>query len=165
MKIGTALTLDFKTKYGPISRWVEQAYTLYFDWLNTNRGGVDIGGEKHWVQLVLLDDQSDKTRTKAITEYLVNEQKVIGRQALSATDASKDTMLKDMGTPSVRHVGRARTRTSWPKINARFVLKVDTHSPRVLKIAVTAPKESLPIQPEVRNVQSIHKEVSVFQTV
>merc|ERR1719375_1154640 len=73
LKIGTALTLDHTSKWASLGSYVQKAYTLYFNWLNEKRGGVNISGEMHWVQLVLMDDQSDKGRVTSITKYLVNE--------------------------------------------------------------------------------------------
>ena len=71
IRIGTALTLDCCSKYSRLGRVLRQAYEVFFHWLNSVRGGVLIGGIRYAVELVLLDDKSDKDHVTMITNHLV----------------------------------------------------------------------------------------------
>jgi ABC-type branched-subunit amino acid transport system substrate-binding protein len=71
--IGTALTLSHDAKFATLSGHYKNSYEFYLDWLNTERGGVSIHGVKHRIELVLVDDESNKTKVRQITEYLADD--------------------------------------------------------------------------------------------
>jgi ABC-type branched-subunit amino acid transport system substrate-binding protein len=73
IEIGTALTLTCCSKYHRLGKVLRRGYEIYVNWVNTERGGVDLGGVKHNLKLVMVDDHSDVDRVSAITEYLTDK--------------------------------------------------------------------------------------------
>lgn len=73
IEIGTALTLTCCSKYHNMGLVLRRSYEMYFDWVNSARGGINVGGVKHNVKLTLIDDDSSPDRVTEITEYLVKK--------------------------------------------------------------------------------------------
>lgn len=57
------------------ARLTSDGYKFWADHLNA-RGGIDIGGKKHTVQLISYDDQSSVDRSAQLTERLIIQDKV-----------------------------------------------------------------------------------------
>ena len=58
------------------------------------RGGIDVGGEKRLVELVALDDRSDKTLVPRVYETLIKEEEVdllVGPFGSTLTGAAANT--------------------------------------------------------------------------
>ncbi len=73
LKIGAALALT-----GSVSKEggnVRDGYIYWRDWIN-DHGGLDIGGQKYNVELVMYDDKSDAQTGAQLTEKLITEDKV-----------------------------------------------------------------------------------------
>jgi ABC-type branched-subunit amino acid transport system substrate-binding protein len=72
LRIGTAITLDHTAKFATLGGAMKNSFVMYFDWLNKHKGGVNVNGQAHVVELVLVDDLSDKVTVGKITDYLLN---------------------------------------------------------------------------------------------
>ncbi len=73
IKLGAVLPLT--GKFSASGKYFEEGYTMAVDEVN-KAGGVDVGGKKMKVTLVLLDDGSDGTRSRSLVEKLVTQEKV-----------------------------------------------------------------------------------------
>ncbi len=54
---------------------VKEGYDFWKDWVNA-RGGINVGGKKHKVDIVYYDDKSDTMTAAKLTEKLITEDKV-----------------------------------------------------------------------------------------
>jgi branched-chain amino acid transport system substrate-binding protein len=73
IKIGSVLPLT-----GPFvasGQYFKQGYTMAVDEVN-RAGGLDVGGRRYTIALTILDDGSDATRSRSLTEKLVTDQHV-----------------------------------------------------------------------------------------
>src|SRR5215472_14717497 len=69
--VPNAATGDYNVE-GPLTR---QGYDLWADWTNS-RGGIDVDGTLHKVQLVYLDDQSQPQVSAQLADRLLTTDKV-----------------------------------------------------------------------------------------
>ena len=74
IKIGAAVSET--GRYAKEGKNTRQGYLIWEEWVNDKYGGVDIGGERYRVDLVMYDDQSDPDTTAALVERLIDEDKV-----------------------------------------------------------------------------------------
>jgi len=74
LKIGAALSET--GTYATVGQHVRQGYMLWRDWVNDELGGIDIGGEKYNVELILYDDESDADTANNLIERLISEDEV-----------------------------------------------------------------------------------------
>ena len=63
-------------RYANEGRHTREGYLLWRDWVNDERGGIDVAGEPHRVKLILYDDESDPARTAKLVERLIDEDEV-----------------------------------------------------------------------------------------
>ena len=73
IKIGAVLPLT-----GPFvasGQYFKQGYTMAIDEVN-KAGGLEVGGQKYTINLTILDDGSDATRSRSLVEKLVTDQHV-----------------------------------------------------------------------------------------
>ena len=73
IKIGTVLPLT--GAFGSSGGYFKQGYTMAIDDVN-KAGGLQVGGQKYHVNLIILDDGSDGTRSRSLVEKLVTDQHV-----------------------------------------------------------------------------------------
>lgn len=73
IKIGTVLPLT--GAFGSSGGYFKQGYTMAIDDVN-KAGGLQVGGQKYHVALIILDDGSDGTRSRSLVEKLVTDQHV-----------------------------------------------------------------------------------------
>jgi branched-chain amino acid transport system substrate-binding protein len=73
IKIGTVLPLT--GAFGSSGNYFKQGYTMAIDDVN-GAGGLQVGGQKYHVTLIVLDDGSDGTRSRSLVEKLVTDQHV-----------------------------------------------------------------------------------------
>ncbi|HKX18196.1 MAG TPA: amino acid ABC transporter substrate-binding protein [bacterium] len=73
IKIGTVLPLT--GAFGSSGGYFKQGYTMAIDDVNKT-GGLQVGGQKYHLNLIVLDDGSDGTRSRSLVEKLVTDQHV-----------------------------------------------------------------------------------------
>jgi branched-chain amino acid transport system substrate-binding protein len=73
IKIG--MTVSSSGRFALAAQSGERGLKIWLDDVN-RRGGVDIGGTKHKIKLVALDDRSDKTLVPRVYETLIKDEKV-----------------------------------------------------------------------------------------
>jgi branched-chain amino acid transport system substrate-binding protein len=73
IKIGTVLPLA--GAFGSSGGYFKQGYTMAIDDVN-KAGGLQVGGQKYHINLIVLDDGSDGTRSRSLVEKLVTDQHV-----------------------------------------------------------------------------------------
>ena len=73
IKIGTVLPLT--GAFGSSGGYFKQGYTMAIDDVN-KAGGLQVGGQKYHLTLIVLDDGSDGTRSRSLVEKLVTDQHV-----------------------------------------------------------------------------------------
>ena len=94
-------------RYAEEGRHTRQGYLLWEDWVNNERGGIDVGGEKHKVELALYDDESDPDKTAALVARLIDEDEVdfllgpysstLTQSAIEVADARGVVMVEGTG--------------------------------------------------------------------
>ncbi len=62
-------------RYAEEGKHVREGYLLWEEWVN-ERGGINIGGELHKIELILYDDGSDPDTTAKLVERLIDEDEV-----------------------------------------------------------------------------------------
>lgn len=55
---------------------VRRGYDLWADWVNTEYGGIDVGGEPYQVEMIYYDDESDPETATRLVERLISEDEV-----------------------------------------------------------------------------------------
>jgi branched-chain amino acid transport system substrate-binding protein len=73
IKIGTVLPLT--GPFGSSGGYFKQGYTMAIDDVN-KAGGLQVGGQKYHLNLIVLDDGSDGTRSRSLVEKLVTDEHV-----------------------------------------------------------------------------------------
>ena len=63
-------------KYAREGKDTRQGYNLWLDWVNNTHGGIDVGGEKHNVEIIYYDDEGDPDTAAGLVERLITEDKV-----------------------------------------------------------------------------------------
>ncbi len=71
VKIGAAVSET--GRYAEEGGHTKEGYLLWADWVNDERGGIDVDGERYTVELIIYDDQSDPDVTAALVERLIEE--------------------------------------------------------------------------------------------
>ena len=56
MNVGASLTMECCSKYHAGGKYVRQGFELFLEQLHAARGGVNVSGEMHRIELVLVDD-------------------------------------------------------------------------------------------------------------
>ena len=74
IKIGAALSET--GKYAREGEDVRQGYDLWADWLNNEKGGIEVDGQLYQVEIVYYDDESDPDTTAKLVETLITEDEV-----------------------------------------------------------------------------------------
>ena len=74
-EITIGMTVSSSGRFALAAQSGERGLKIWLDDVN-RRGGVDIGGTKHKVKLVALDDRSDKTMVPRVYETLIKDEKV-----------------------------------------------------------------------------------------
>lgn len=69
------MTVSQSGRFALAAQSGERGLKIWVDDVN-KRGGVDIGGTKHMVKVVALDDRSDKTMVPRVYETLIKDEKV-----------------------------------------------------------------------------------------
>ena len=73
ISIGSVLPLS--GAFGASGNYFKQGYTMAIDDVN-NAGGLQVGAQKYHINLTILDDGSDFTRSRSLVEKLVTDQHV-----------------------------------------------------------------------------------------
>jgi branched-chain amino acid transport system substrate-binding protein len=73
IKLGAVLPLS--GKFSASGKYFQQGYELAAEEVN-QAGGLDVGGKKMTVELAILDDGSDPTKSRSLVEQLVTKDKV-----------------------------------------------------------------------------------------
>ncbi len=74
IRIGSAVSET--GRYAEEGNHTREGYLLWEDWVNNERGGIDVGGELHKVELIMYDDQSDPDTTARLVAQLIDEDEV-----------------------------------------------------------------------------------------
>lgn len=74
-KIRVGMTVSSTGRFALAAQSGARGAKIWVDDVNS-RGGVSIGGEKHEIELVELDDRSDKQMVARVYETLINDEKV-----------------------------------------------------------------------------------------
>lgn len=73
IRIGAAVSLTGRlAKEGSL---VKKGYETWAEWIN-GRGGINVGGKPHKVEMIYYDDKADATTSAKLTEKLITEDKV-----------------------------------------------------------------------------------------
>jgi branched-chain amino acid transport system substrate-binding protein len=73
IKIGSVLPLT--GAFGASGNYFKQGYSMAIDDVN-RAGGLQVGAQKYHINLIILDDGSDATRSRSLVEKLVTDQHV-----------------------------------------------------------------------------------------
>ena len=74
-EITVGMTVSASGRFALAAQSGERGLKIWVDDVN-KRGGVDVGGTKHKIKLVALDDRSDKTMVPRVYETLIKDEKV-----------------------------------------------------------------------------------------
>ena len=74
IKIGAAVSET--GRYTDEGNYTRKGYLLWEEWVNDERGGIDVDGETYKVELVLYDDESDPEINAKLIERLIEEDEV-----------------------------------------------------------------------------------------
>ena len=74
IKIGAAVSET--GRYTQEGKHTREGYLLWVDWVNDEYGGIDVGGERYKVELILYDDMGDTDTTAKLVERLIDEDEV-----------------------------------------------------------------------------------------
>ena len=74
IKIGAAVSET--GRYTDEGNYTRKGYLLWEEWVNDERGGIDVDGETYKVELVLYDDESDPETNAKLIERLIEEDEV-----------------------------------------------------------------------------------------
>jgi hypothetical protein len=108
IKIGTAVTLDQRSKRAGMGLIFKRAYSMFVEWVNTVRGGVSVQGVKRPIELILIGDYSDTTTVTQVTEHLSAAEGVqlflgpygsgLSRAAAAVVNTTGGTMVASVAT-------------------------------------------------------------------
>ena len=105
---GSAVSLTGQqAKEGALTK---QGYDLWLDWIN-QRGGIEVKGVKHPVQILYQDDQSKADQSAILVQKLITEQKaqyILGPYGSAAT-ATDAVVAEKNGIPMVEANGAAQS--------------------------------------------------------
>jgi branched-chain amino acid transport system substrate-binding protein len=105
---GSAVSLTGQqAKEGSLTK---QGYDLWLDWIN-QRGGIEVKGVKHPVQILYQDDQSKADQSAILVQKLITEQKaqyILGPYGSAAT-ATDAVVAEKNGIPMVEANGAAQS--------------------------------------------------------
>ncbi|HAG58605.1 MAG TPA: amino acid ABC transporter substrate-binding protein, partial [Arthrobacter bacterium] len=105
---GSAVSLTgAQAKEGALTK---QGYDLWLDWIN-QRGGIEVKGVKHPVQILYQDDQSKADQSAILVQKLITEQKaqyILGPYGSAAT-ATDAVVAEKNGIPMVEANGAAQS--------------------------------------------------------
>ncbi len=73
IRIGAAVSET--GRYAEEGKHTREGYLLWEEWVN-ERGGIDVDGKPHKVELVMYDDESDPDTTAKLVEKLIDEDEV-----------------------------------------------------------------------------------------
>jgi len=73
IEVGASLSLT--GDFAPDSKLVRDGYTMWADTVNAE-GGIDVGGEKRQVELLIKDDGSDREQAVRLVESLITQDEV-----------------------------------------------------------------------------------------
>ena len=156
IKIGAAVSLT-----GSLARFGEMVKTGYELWEKTvnAQGGINVGGKKIPVQVIIYDDQSDNAVSAKLTEKLITEDQVqflLGPYGSGATFATTAIAEKyDIITIATlanaskiyergfQDVYAVLSPGSW--IFYSFIDMLGTLSPKPTKIAIITPNDLFPV--------------------
>ena len=74
IKIGAAVSET--GRYSEEGKLTREGYLLWEDWVNNEYGGIDVGGERYKVELILYDDKGETDTTAKLIEQLIDEDEV-----------------------------------------------------------------------------------------
>ena len=69
-------TVSQTGRYAEEGEHTRRGYVTWEEWVNGERGGMEVGGDRYRVELILYDDESDPDRTAELTERLIEEDDV-----------------------------------------------------------------------------------------
>jgi branched-chain amino acid transport system substrate-binding protein len=73
IRIGASVSLT--GNYAPYGAHVKKGYEVWTDWIN-GRGGIQVKGKSHKVEMIYYDDKSDAKTSSKLTERLITEDRV-----------------------------------------------------------------------------------------
>ena len=74
IRIGAAVSET--GKYAREGKDTRQGYNLWLDWVNNEKGGIQVGDELYEVEIVYYDDEGDPDTTAKLVETLITEDEV-----------------------------------------------------------------------------------------
>ncbi len=106
IKIGAAVSET--GRYAQEGEYTRQGYVTWAEWVNDEYGGIEVGGDRYDVELVMYDDQSDTEKTAELVERLIEEDQVdfllgpysstLTRAAIEVADARGMVMVEGTGS-------------------------------------------------------------------
>ncbi len=104
IRVGAAVSES--GRYAAEGNHTRQGYLLWEEWVN-ERGGIDVDGKMHQVELIMYDDQSDPDKTRELVEKLIEEDEVdfmlgpysstLTQPAIEAADARGVILVEGTG--------------------------------------------------------------------
>ncbi len=74
IKLGAAVSES--GKYAREGKDTRQGYNLWLDWVNNEKGGIQVGDKMYAVEIVYYDDEGDPDTTAKLVEKLITEDEV-----------------------------------------------------------------------------------------
>ena len=74
IKVGAAVSET--GRYTEEGRHTREGYLLWEDWVNNEYGGIDVGGDRYKVELIMYDDKGEVDTTANLVEQLIDEDEV-----------------------------------------------------------------------------------------
>ncbi len=74
IKIGAAVSET--GRYAEEGQHTREGYLLWEDWVNNEYGGIDLGGDRYQVELIMYDDKGEPGTTARLVEQLIDENEV-----------------------------------------------------------------------------------------
>ena len=74
IKIGAAVSET--GRYTEEGKYTREGYLLWEDWVNDEYGGIDVGGDRYRVELIMYDDKGETDTTAKLIERLIDEDDV-----------------------------------------------------------------------------------------
>ena len=105
IRIGAAVSET--GRYAEEGEHTRRGYGVWEDWANNEYGGIEVGGDRYRVELVMCDDRSDPDTTAALVEQLIDEDEVdfllgpysstLTQRAIEVADARGTILVEGTG--------------------------------------------------------------------
>jgi len=109
IRFGTPLTLHpFGANY-QLSRGMRKSYEIFFKWLNSERGGICVGGVRHPADITLIDYYANSSIVSQIARYPINDLNISFLLAPYGTKLTEQLAIEANKSDTVVVAGAAAT--------------------------------------------------------